>query len=124
MRGFRAESVLRKHFMENFKQFVNRLCAVYPHKGSNIFVHFDEFPACGGEGFGEGTEGLWVGAQRKGRDINRMLTSVTAFRKMCGKTLPDVGQTDKLHAIRPAGSLGSTGGMGGGFRPARYLAKT
>lgn len=99
MRGFRAESVLRKHFMENFKQFVNRLCAVYPHKGSNIFVHFDEFPACGGEGFGEGTEGLWVGAQRKGRDINRMLTSVTAFRKMCGKTLPDMW--DKLINYTP-----------------------
>lgn len=65
MRGFRAESVLRKHFMDNFKQFVNRLCAVYPHKGSNIFVHFDEFPACGGEGFGEGIRG------RDGRSVGR-----------------------------------------------------
>lgn len=92
MRGFRAESVLRKHFMENFKQFVYRLCAVYPHKGSNIFVHFDEFPARGVEEFGERTEGcLWIGAQRKGRDINRLLTSDIAFRKACGKTLPDVG---------------------------------
>lgn len=48
MRGFRAESVPRKYFMENFTQFVNKLYAVYPHKESNNCVYFDEFLARGG----------------------------------------------------------------------------